>query len=38
MLSKISKRELEEIAKRMRATAKMLDESLKQKKAPKIVA
>jgi len=38
MLSKISKKELEEMAKRMRAAAKMPDESLKPKKAPEIVA
>jgi len=37
MLSKINKKELEEMAKRMRAAAKMLDESLKPKKVPKIV-
>jgi len=38
MLSKINKKELKEMAKRMRAIAKMPDESLKPKKAPKIVA
>ena len=37
-LSKISKKELEEMVKRMKETAKMPDESLKKKKALKIVA